>query len=132
MKSRAAAVDDHDDLHLDNVRFDGIAPTLFSTSRFAAPAHSSTTSPGETRRVGEPSLAEWEALLDGYNAVRPLTPEELRAIPALATLRTIWNDGAARIACNDHKQLAVWFVLVLIRRFPSIASRLQHVCSTCN
>ena len=41
------------------------------------------------------SRDEWEAFLGGYESIRSLAPGELRAIPALATLRAIWTMALA-------------------------------------
>jgi len=35
----------------------------------------------------------WQALLQGYQEIRPLAPEELEAIPAFRTVRPIWDQG---------------------------------------
>ncbi len=86
----------HGDLQLDNVRFDGDAPTLFDFEACGVGPcaydlacywrkHIALTPAGEA-----PPRAEWDALLRGYASVRPLAPAELRAVPALATLRAIW------------------------------------------
>lgn len=84
----------HGDLHLENVWFDGLAPTLFDFEACGTGPLVYDLACYWRKRVGsadETSLPEWEALLGGYNTVRSLTPEELQAIPALATLRAIWT-----------------------------------------
>lgn len=86
----------HGDLHLENVRFDGAAPALFDFEACGiGPCaydlacywrkHVALTPPDEP-----PRYDEWHAVLRGYARVRPLAPVELRAMPALATLRAIW------------------------------------------
>jgi Ser/Thr protein kinase RdoA (MazF antagonist) len=86
----------HGDLHLENVRFDGAAPTLFDFEACGiGPCaydlacywrkHVALLPPDEP-----PRYDEWHALLRGYARVRPLSPVELRAVPALAALRAIW------------------------------------------
>jgi Ser/Thr protein kinase RdoA (MazF antagonist) len=37
--------------------------------------------------------AAWQAFLTGYQSVRPLTPEELAAIPVFRKIRPIWDLG---------------------------------------
>jgi Ser/Thr protein kinase RdoA (MazF antagonist) len=83
----------HGDLHLENVWFDGLAPTLFDFEVCGMGPLVYDLACYWRKRVlaDETSIPEWEALLDGYNTVRALTPEELHAIPALATLRAIWT-----------------------------------------
>jgi Ser/Thr protein kinase RdoA (MazF antagonist) len=40
--------------------------------------------------IGEPRLSEvWQAYLDAYQRLRPLTPQELAAIPHLVAIRHI-------------------------------------------
>jgi Ser/Thr protein kinase RdoA (MazF antagonist) len=87
----------HGDLHLENVRFDGAAPTLFDFEAGGIGPCAYDLACYWRKRVAlappgeEPLYAEWDALLRGYTRVRALAPSELHAIPALATLRAIWT-----------------------------------------
>jgi Ser/Thr protein kinase RdoA (MazF antagonist) len=87
----------HGDLHVENVRFDGAAPTLFDFEVCGIGPCAYDLACYWRKRValappgGDPPYAEWDALLRGYACVRPILPAELRAIPALATLRAIWT-----------------------------------------
>jgi Ser/Thr protein kinase RdoA (MazF antagonist) len=78
------------------VRFYGIQPTLFDLECCGTGACVYDLACYWRSRVGlrptndEPPRAEWQALLRGYEQVRTLAPAELRAIPAVATLRAVW------------------------------------------
>jgi Ser/Thr protein kinase RdoA (MazF antagonist) len=86
----------HGDIHFENVRFDDAFPTLFDFEACGLGPCVYDLACYWRKRIGlappgaPPPSAEWDALLRGYTRVRPLAPEELRAIPALATLRAIW------------------------------------------
>jgi Ser/Thr protein kinase RdoA (MazF antagonist) len=74
----------HGDVRLVNVRFDGVQPTLFDLECCGAGACVCDLACYWRWRVGlgptddEPSRAEWQALLRGYEQVRALAPAELR------------------------------------------------------
>jgi Ser/Thr protein kinase RdoA (MazF antagonist) len=76
----------HGDLHLENVHFDGDAPTLLDFEVCG-------TGPlvYDLACYWRKHVSDWEPFLAGYTSVRPLTSEERRAIPVLATLRAIWT-----------------------------------------
>jgi Ser/Thr protein kinase RdoA (MazF antagonist) len=86
----------HADIHFENVRFDGDAPTLFDFEACGVGPCIYDLACHWRKRIGlapptaPPPQAEWDAVLRGYTQVRPLSADELRAIPALATLRAIW------------------------------------------
>jgi Ser/Thr protein kinase RdoA (MazF antagonist) len=84
----------HGDVQLENVRFDGAQPTLLDLECCGPGPCAYDLACYWRKRIGladgAPPHAEWEALLRGYEQVRPLTPHERRAIPALATLRALW------------------------------------------
>jgi Ser/Thr protein kinase RdoA (MazF antagonist) len=86
----------HGDVQLENVRFDGVQPTLFDLESCGTGPCAYDLACYWRWRVGlrpaddEPARAEWQAMLRGYQQVRALAPAELRAIPALATLRAVW------------------------------------------
>jgi len=86
----------HGDVQLENVRFDGSQPTLFDLEWCGAGACAYDLACYWRWRVelgpadDEPPRAEWQALLRGYEQIREIAPAELRAIPALATLRAVW------------------------------------------
>ncbi len=44
-----------------------------------------------THGSSQAATEEWEAFLEGYARIRPVTDEERLAVPALATLRAIWT-----------------------------------------
>ncbi len=87
----------HGDVYVDNVRFDGARPTLFDLECCGTGPCVYDLACYWRRRIGlapageESPHAEWQALLRGYQQIRALAPAELRAIPALATLRAMWT-----------------------------------------
>jgi len=87
----------HGDVQLENVRFDGARPTLFDLEWCGMGPCAYDLACYWRRRIvlapagEEPPHAEWQALLRGYEQIRALTPAELRAIPALETLRAVWT-----------------------------------------
>jgi Ser/Thr protein kinase RdoA (MazF antagonist) len=86
----------HGDLQPENVRFDGDRPTLFDLEVCGVGPCAYDLACYWRRRIGlapddaDPPHAEWHALVRGYERVRPLSPAERRAIPALAALRAVW------------------------------------------
>lgn len=44
-----------------------------------------------THGFSQAATDEWEAFLEGYAVIRPVTDQERLAVPALATLRAIWT-----------------------------------------
>ncbi len=87
----------HGDLQLENLRFDGDAPTLFDFEACGVGPCAYDLACYWRKRIAltPPDMmrpeAEWNAFLGGYARVRPLAEAELRALPALATLRAIWT-----------------------------------------
>lgn len=86
----------HGDVQLENVRFDDATPTLFDLECCGIGPCAYDLACYWRKRLGlasvdtDPPIAEWEALLRGYEQTRVLTPSERQAIPALATLRAVW------------------------------------------
>ena len=85
----------HGDLHLGNVRFAGDRPTLFDLEACGLGPLAYDLACYWRKRVlddpgGEALAAEWRALIVGYRRVRPLTRQDLAAIPVLAALRALW------------------------------------------
>jgi Ser/Thr protein kinase RdoA (MazF antagonist) len=86
----------HGDITLENVRFAGARPTVFDLECCGTGPRAYDLACYWRKRIGlvpaieAPPIAEWDALLRGYEQVRRLTAAERRAIPALATLRAIW------------------------------------------
>jgi len=86
----------HGDVHCGNIHYDGSAPCLFDFGEVGyGPSCYDLACYWRKRRLSEAEpevwTAEWEAILAGYGDVRPLSPEELRAIPALGVLRALWT-----------------------------------------
>ncbi|MEM9483724.1 MAG: phosphotransferase [Cyanobacteria bacterium P01_F01_bin.116] len=85
----------HGDVHLENVKFDGMSPTIFDFEACAMGPYIYDIACYWRKLIlanWNKSIYEkqWEAFLHGYQAVRPLHHSELEVIPALATLRAIW------------------------------------------
>lgn len=85
----------HGDIHLENVKFWGTSPTIFDFAACAIGPYAYDLAcywrqqllASRDELSAEP---EWDAFIQGYQAIRSLQPQELKAIPALATLRAIW------------------------------------------
>ncbi|MBD3887507.1 phosphotransferase [Phormidium tenue FACHB-886] len=85
----------HGDVHLENVKFAGTSPTIFDFEACAIGPYVYDVAcywrklilANRNKSIYE---KEWEAFLHGYQAVRSLQHDELKAVPALATLRAIW------------------------------------------
>jgi homoserine kinase type II len=86
----------HGDVQLENVRFVDGSPTLFDLECCGTGPCAYDLACYWRKRIGlapadtDSPIAEWEALLRGYEQTRVLTPPERQAIPALATLRAVW------------------------------------------
>lgn len=87
----------HGDLHLSNVNINGEQPVMFDfdTMGYGWRAHDlavflfNHTLQNEKFRESD----SWKSLLDGYNSVRKLDDNELRALPAFCALRNTWVLG---------------------------------------
>lgn len=86
----------HGDVRIENVRFEHARPTLFDLECCGLGPCAYDLACYWRQRYGlasadrAPPIAEWEALLRGYEQTRELASSERRAIPALATLRAVW------------------------------------------
>jgi Ser/Thr protein kinase RdoA (MazF antagonist) len=123
----------HGDLRLENLRFEGDAPSLFDFEIWGVGSALYDLAcfwRKDVQGLDEPFATErWDALLRGYRKTRPLEPSRLRAVPAWATLRAI------SVMCMPALPRANWgrdwlsdreyfeAHLSLISRYCSLASR---------
>lgn len=78
----------HADLHPGNIHFDGDQLTFFDFDHCAYGWRAYELAITEFMRDGE-----GEAMLNGYESVRPLSKGERDCIPAFAKLRQLWDVG---------------------------------------